>query len=53
MLPMALNTRSQFPLHKQKDIPHLSRPLLLSEVDYTEIEKGHYRSFFVSLNKDP
>lgn len=38
MLPVALNTRSQFPLHKQKDIPYLSRPLLLSEVDCTEIE---------------
>lgn len=39
MLPMALNTRSQFPLHKQKDIPYLSRPLLLSGVSFTETEK--------------
>lgn len=30
MLPVALNNRSQFPLHKQWGIPYLSRRLLLS-----------------------
>lgn len=51
---MALNTRSQFPLHKQKDIPYLPRPLLLSGVSFTETEKNINNSFFkcVIVNKN-
>ncbi len=45
MLPVALNTRSQFPLHKQKDIPHLSRRLLLSG-EATETENFYMYIIF-------